>query len=229
MTHLAPAAEPQVREYLDTVAAGLCGPRRLRERIVAEFADGLAEAVADRVVGGDPPREAVAAAIDGFGPPDAVAAAFAGELATASARRILCWFVATGPLVGVWWLLLLHPYPWRAGPVALLAAIPAVPLVGAALATAAGTVATTGRLMRWLPETGPREALTAAAAVAVLAIAGDVVVIGTWLRSGPGVRPLAVVAVAASLIRICCGLTAIAHTAALRRRLPGRMGRSAER
>jgi hypothetical protein len=31
-------------------------------------------------------------------------------------------FVVTGPLVGVWWLLLLHPHPWRAGVAALVAA-----------------------------------------------------------------------------------------------------------
>ena len=76
----------------------------------------------------------------------------------------------TGPLVGVWWLLVLYPTPWRSGVVALFAAIPVFPLIIAAIATAAGTFATTGRLMRWLPEASPRQALLATITVAASAI-----------------------------------------------------------
>ena len=47
------------------------------------------------------------AAIAQFGSPYAVADAFGGELATGYARRTIAWFIATGPLVGIWWLLLL--------------------------------------------------------------------------------------------------------------------------
>ena len=39
----------------------------------------------------------------------AVADAFEGELATAYARRTIALYVITGPLVGIWWLLLLQP------------------------------------------------------------------------------------------------------------------------
>ena len=60
---------------------------------------------------------------------EAVADAFAGELATAYARRTIALYVITGPLVGIWWLLLLRPDPWRAGLIALLAAIPVLPLI----------------------------------------------------------------------------------------------------
>jgi hypothetical protein len=211
------------------VAADLSGPRRHRVRILAELGDGLEEAVASRVADGLPRRVATVAALDEFGPPRAVAAAFAGELATAAARRTVGWFVVTGPLVGVWWLLLLHPHQWRTGLVALLAAIPVIPLVAVALATAAGTFATTGRLMRWLPETGPRLALTAAMAVAILAIGGDAVILGVWIGSGPGARPLAVVAVGASLIRVGCSLVALRRTVALRRRLADRADPGAHR
>jgi hypothetical protein len=66
----------------------------------------------------------------------------------------MVWFVVAGPLVGIWWLLLLYPSPWRTGLIALVAAIPVIPLIIAAIATAGGTLATTGRLTRWLPGTG---------------------------------------------------------------------------
>jgi hypothetical protein len=222
MTGPPAVAEPQARAYLAAVAAGLPGPRRRRRRILAELGDGLDEAAAVHATTGLGPREAMRAAIDGFGTPVAVADAFAGELATASARRTLGWFVVTGPLVGVWWLLLLHPHPWRAGVAALLAAIPVVPLVAVALATAAGTFATTGRLVRWLPEAGPRQALAAATAVGVLVVGADVSLVALYLGPGPTVRPLAIVAVAASVARIGCGLLAVRCVTTRRRRLAGR-------
>jgi len=215
------------RGYLDALAAGLPGPQRQRRRVLAEIGDGLEQATADGIARGLSCEAAVAAAIDRFGTPRAVADAFTGELATASARRTLAWFVATGPLVGVWWLLLLHPYPWRAGLVALLAAVPVLPLVAVGLATAAGTFATTGRLMRWLPELDPRRALTAVIGVAALAGGVDLLIIGGWLRSDPDASPLAVVAVAASAIRIGCVLVAVRRAVALRRRLAEGSGRDA--
>lgn len=109
----------------------------------------------------------------------------------AYAGRALAGFIATGPLVGIWWLLVLQPHPWRAGLVAVLGAIPVVPLIVAAIATAAGTFATTGRLMRWLPEASTRQALAATIAVAALAVTGDVAVIGAYLVSGRPMQPLA--------------------------------------
>ena len=79
--------------------------------------------------------------------------------------------------MGIWWLLLLHPSPWRTGLIALVAAIPVIPLIIAAIATAGGTLATTGRLMRWLPETGPRRALAATTAIAMLCMIIDLTMI----------------------------------------------------
>ena len=103
-----------------------------------------------------PADAAATAAVREFGDPDVIARSFAEELATASARRTIAAFILTGPLVGIWWLLLLDPAPWRTGIVAAVMAIPALPLIALAIATAAGTYATTGRLMRWLPEaSGP--------------------------------------------------------------------------
>ena len=207
-------------DYLGRVAAGLRGPRRSRRRILAELRDGLDAAIADRVAAGLPADQATAEAIARFGSPAAVAAAFAGELTIAWARRTLLRYVFTGPLVGIWWLLLLHPHPWRAGLLGLLAAVPVVPLVALALAAAGGTLATTGRLMRWLPEAGPRRALTGAVAVAALAVLGDavVIVLGGRLFATGAVGPpaLVAVAVAASLTRIACGVVAMIRAARLR-------------
>jgi len=210
-------AQARLDAYLGDLAQHLHGPRRRRAQIMAELRDGLQLAVAGRTARGIPQDQAVADAIAEFGSPQAVAAAFAGELSTSYARHTIAWYIATGPLVGLWWLLLLQPHPWRTGLLALLAAIPVVPLVAIAIATAAGTFATTGRLMRWLPEASPHRALTAAIAIAALAVAGDLTVITLYIgSSGPG-RPLAVLAVTASLIRIGCSLVAIPHTAVMRR------------
>ena len=221
MTPPAVSAEEQLGRYLDEIAAGLHGPQRRRARILAELRDGLDDAVAEHTARGLSPQRAVAAATAQFGTPAAVTAAFAGELATAYARHTLAWFVATGPLVGIWWLLLLSRDPLRAGLVALLAAIPILPLIAVAVATAASTLAATGRLMRWLPEANPQRALTATRAVALLAVTGDTAIIGIWLHSDIPVRPLAVVAVAASLTRVACSFIVARRTTAMRHRLTG--------
>lgn len=213
----AATAEALLRAYLDQVAAGLHGPRRHRTRILAELHDGLHDATADHLARGSSPDRAAAAAIASFGTPEQVAAGFAGELATRYARHTLTWYLATGPLVGIWWLLLLHPDPWHTGLAAFVAAIPVLPLVAAGLATAAGTLATTGRLMRWLPESGPRRALAATHGVAALAVAGDLLVIAVYLRSGIPAGPLALTAVTASVARTGCGLVVLRHATALRR------------
>jgi HAAS len=205
--------------YLADVAPQLHGPRRRRAAILAELRDGLDQATEDNIAAGLPPDHAVAAAITQFGTPQAVADAFSGELATAYARRTIALFIVTGPLVGIWWLLLLQPSPWRAGLIALLAAIPVLPLLIAAIATAGGTLATTGRLMRWLPETGARRALAATTAIATLCIIGDLTMITIFTVSSTPVRPLAVIAFAASLIRIAGSITTLRHTTRMRSRL----------
>jgi hypothetical protein len=205
------AAEPRLVAYLTEVAAGLQGPRSRRAQILAELHDGLDEAIADQARDGLAPDQAADAALDGFGTPAEVAAAFAGELAIAYARRALAWFVVTGPLVGVWWLLLLQPHPWRAGPVALLAAIPVLPLIGVAVATAMGTFATTGRLIRWLPEADPRRALSASIAVAALALTADTALITTYAWSTVPAGLVGGIAVAASLTRMACSAVTVRH------------------
>lgn len=202
--------------YLSDLAAQLRGPRRRREAILTELRDGLEQATKDHSATGLPPDQAAAAAISQFGNPYAVADAFAGELATAYARRTIAWFIATGPLVGIWWLLLLHPSPWRTGLIALLAAIPVIPLILLVIITAGGTLATTGRLIRWLPETGPRRALAATIAIATLCMIIDLTMITILTVSDAPTGPLMIIACAASLTRIVCSLTTMRHASRMR-------------
>ncbi len=211
-------SEGELATYLSDLAAELHGPRRRREAILIELRDGLEQATEDRIAAGlDPtPDRVAAAAITQFGSAHAVADAFAGELTTAYARRTIAWFIATGPLVGIWWLLLLHPSPWRTGLIALVAAIPVIPLIIIAIATAGGTLATTGRLMRWLPETGPRRALAATTAIATLCMITDLTMITIVMVSGAPTGPLMIIAVAASLTRIVCSITTVRHANRMR-------------
>jgi hypothetical protein len=209
-----------IAAYLDELGARLLGPRRRRAQILAELGDGLNQATDQHLNAGMSAQQSQAAAVAQFGSPEAVADAFEGELATVYARRTIALYVITGPLVGIWWLLLLRPDPWRAGLIALLVAIPVLPLIMLAIATAGGTLASTGRLMRWLPEATPRQALAATAVIAGLCIGGDLTMIALFMASGTPMRPLAIIAVAASMIRIACGTTVIARAALIQAHFP---------
>ena len=103
----APAGTPaqaRVDAYLAELAQLLRGPRRHRARILAELRDGLDHAIGEQLGAGRTGDQAVSAAIEEFGTPQALADAFAGELATGYARHTIAWYIATGPLVGAWWL-----------------------------------------------------------------------------------------------------------------------------
>lgn len=67
--------------------------------------------MAAHTAAGLPPERAAGAAIARFGRPEQIMTAFAAELATGYARHALFAYALTGPLVGVWWLLLWHPDP----------------------------------------------------------------------------------------------------------------------
>ena len=92
-----------------------------------------------------------------------------------------------------------------------MTAIPVIPLIIVAIATAGGTLATTGRLMRWLPETGPRRALAATIAIAMLCMIIDLTMITIVMVSGAPTEPLMIIAFAASLTRIVCSITTVRH------------------
>nr|WP_221382042.1 permease prefix domain 1-containing protein [Actinoplanes polyasparticus] len=201
-----------VATYLDDLGTKLPGPRRHRSQILVELRDGLDVATDAHLAAGMTTERAQAAAVAQFGSPQEVADAFAGELTTTYARRVVATYIATGPLVGIWWLLLLHPNPWQTGPIAIIAAIPVLPLIAIAIVVAGGTLATTGRLMRWLPETSPRGAAAATMAVAGVSVAADLTMIGLVTVSATTSALLAIVAVATSVTRIACS-TAVLHQA----------------
>jgi hypothetical protein len=98
----------------------------------------------------------------------------------------------------------------------ILAAVPVIPLIIVAIATAGGTLATTGRLIRWLPETGPRRALAATLAIAMLSMIIDVTMITLIMVSGAPSRPLLIITFAASLTRIVCSITTVRHANLMR-------------
>ncbi|HET6532631.1 MAG TPA: permease prefix domain 1-containing protein [Actinoplanes sp.] len=201
-------AEERLTQYLDEIAAALHGPRRRQQRILAELRDGVEQSAHTRTARGATPEQALAAALAEFGHPTDIANAFRPEMAIADARRILAWLLATGPLVGLWWLLILHPQPWHGGPAALITAIPVVPLIAVAISCALATLVTTGRLIRWIPEAAPRTAVTAASSVAAFIVACDVTIIAVgW--SAASAEFLGVIAVGASLARIACSISAL--------------------
>jgi len=210
---VADGATAAVEHYLGELGTRLRGPRGTRTRVLTEIRDGLTDAIDAHRTNGTPPDRAVTTAIAEFGDPQTIARSFAPELATATARRTIAAFILTGPLVGIWWLLLLHPTPWRTGIVTALAAIPTLPLIPLILATAAGTLATTGRLIRWLPETTAARAVTATIVVATLCLAADLTVLGILTADlAGGWRPpvaLAAIAATASILRIGAAVTAI--------------------
>jgi hypothetical protein len=208
--------EAALAAYLSDLTARLHGPRRRREAILTELRDGLEHAFEMHIAAGLPPERAALTAIARFGTPQAVAGAFSGELATAYARRAIACFIATGPVVGIWWLLLLQPDPWRTGLLALVAAIPVVPLIVIAVAAAGATLATTGRLIRWLPETNPQRALAATTAVAALCLTSDLTMITSYVLAGMPARPLAAVAIVASLTRIAASVTTMRRATGMR-------------
>ena len=215
-------AQVQLDAYCCDLAARLRGPGRRREQILAELRDGLDHAIEDRIAHGLTNTEAARAAITEFGTPEAVADAFAGELAAAYARRTIALFILTGPLVGIWWLLLLQPHPWRTGLVALVVAIPVLPLLPIAIATAAAALATTGRLIRWLPESSPRQALTATITIAGAVLLADLTVLAVYAGSNIPAQPLAALAITASLLRITCSIITLRHATATRHNLSAR-------
>lgn len=205
--HLNATTEVVIEEYLAALAQRLPGPRRARIAVLTEIRDGLAEAATRHADRGLPAASAVTAAADEFGSPAEVATAFTGELATAQARRTIWGFLVTGPLVGIWWLLLSAPQPWRLHPAELTAAIPILPLVAVGVLVGIGTLATTGRFTRWLPAADPALALANTGRLALICAVGDLALltifavhVATAATSPPAA--LATIAVGASITRL---------------------------
>lgn len=209
-----PAGRDTVEAYLAAVASRLTGPAANRAAITDELRDGLLETLATHRARGCSPQEATAAAIEEFGDPATVAAAFGQGLAAVQARRVALGLLVTGPLVGLTWIAAVAVNslpPWRqqlAGPWL------ALPLVGLALVVACPalglTVAATGRLARrfggWLGRraTFPLTAAAVAGLAAVLADLTLLAIICAQALASPGsyVWAPVIVAAGASLTRV---------------------------
>ena len=226
-----PVAGPAVEGYLAEVTARLPGPARAHAGIVAELRSGLLDATDSHRSAGLPPAQAALAAVREFGDPAQVAAGFRAGIAASQARRAAVTLLLTGPLVGLLWIAtaaashlrigLAVPWQWT-GPspgldvgIYLVAAAAGVTAWGAML-----SIATTGRLTRWLP-TRPRRAPTAAAVAGYGAVSADglgLVLLAAELATVPGKLSLlpAAAAAAASLARLLLARRAARCCLALR-------------
>lgn len=219
-----PLRRSVVDRYLADVAKDLPGRPAARAAAMREVRDGLDDAMAALTADGATPTAAEAAAVAELGAPVTVARAFAPELAVRHARRTLAAFLISGPLVGIWWWHLFAPHPWPPSPQSLWAALPILPLAGAAVATAVIVLGTTGSLIRWLPEATPERALRAATGVAIGCLICDVVVLSTLAArvAAEALHPpvgLAALAITASLLRLACASSALAGCRSSLRRL----------
>jgi hypothetical protein len=206
-------AEPAIEAYLDEVNARLIGPRGTRAAIIEELRDGLYTATAAHLARSTTPDAAVAAALEEFGTPAAVADAFADELANVHARRVSLAYLLTGPVVGISWLLLLAPPNWwQHGPAALWSSIPALPLTLLGVVAGLLVLAGTGRLSRWIQPT-PRHLLDLTTLLGLACIAGDLVVLATLAQLAASTldqpRLLATTAATASIARLACSIATV--------------------
>ncbi|HEY7430040.1 MAG TPA: permease prefix domain 1-containing protein [Streptosporangiaceae bacterium] len=224
-----PADDDQaIGSYLAEIAARLPGPARARRDILAELGTGLADAADAYRRAGLDPAQASRAAIGEFGGPDQVATGFRAELTNAAARRIALALLATGPLIGALWAAaalashlgahLALPLQWPSMPAdaRLVSKIAAVALA-TAIGSALFTVATTGRLTRWLPARPPASAALAASGTAAMDLT-LLLVLTAQAATTPGrlaALPVAVAA-AASIARFTLATRAARHCLATR-------------
>lgn len=201
-----PGDDKVVIEYLSELRRLLHGPAHTKAAVVEEVRGGILDAAQAFTARGLSPASAAEAAVADFGDPALVALAFASELAMAQARKILWSLLITGPLVGIWWFLLWVPAYGRSFPGALISAVPVLPLVAAAVVAGVFVLATSGSLIRWIPEVTPGQALLAAAVIGGTCIAADAAVLAIlWARmaAGDAFPPLLVsAAVTASFARL---------------------------
>jgi hypothetical protein len=230
-----PPGRQLVEDYLAQVGARLPGPVRERADIIAELRGGLLDAVdAYRDAGLSAP-DAAATAIEEFGGPGRVAAAFGPGLALSQARRVALTLLVTGPLVGLLWAIAATashiasraalPWHWVGAPPGSLMVFPLAVAIVLAVWTALFTIAATGRATRWLPDR-PRLAPGTAAVAGFGAAGADVallVLLASQLTVAPGTLAAAPVAAAAlaSATRLVLAGRAACHCLATRTALAG--------
>jgi hypothetical protein len=182
--HSAEATPPAVAEYLRELETLIPSWLHGRRSALAELADGLRDATEHYRSRGMEPDAAAARALRDCGPAPLIASEFAAMLATGHARRTAIALMATGPVVGVLWLMTLVP---GQTPDALLMHYPVLGmLVLASVTCALLTILTTGPAIRWLPPMRLVPRRIAAAACAAAAI-GDLLllIIAAQVALGP--------------------------------------------
>lgn len=219
---------PVVERYLGEVTARLPGPAKAHHGILAELRTGLLDAADSYRSAGLTADQAAKEAVREFGDPGEVADGFRVEIAADQARHVVIVLLATGPLVGLLWIVTAlagHlPIEVRSsqGPGMGLPLV-AVAVVVTAWAALLG-IATTGRLTRWLPAQ-PRQAPTAAAVAGFGAMGADALglaLLAVELATTPGrLSPhlamlLATTAAVASVARLLFAVHAVRRCLALR-------------
>ncbi|MEV8017496.1 permease prefix domain 1-containing protein [Streptomyces sp. NPDC086554] len=194
-----------VEDYLTSLEAALHGPVRAKARLLEEVRDGLTDCVAELRSQGMSRERAAEQALRDFGTMDDLVASCQRELTIAQARHTARSIVITAPFLIACWFLVRNAgdaqdwaVPWTAQLMALYLAGTAV----AAALLAAGALAATGTLARWLPTpdelprmvgwTGTTASISIA--VATLALATASVLATNW-----------------PLIALACSLAATSH------------------
>jgi len=219
---------PTVERYLAEVTALLPGPAKAHDGILAELRTGLLDAADSHRSAGLTAAQAAEEAVREFGDPGEVADGFRAEIAADQARRVVIVLLATGPVVGLLWIvtalaghLPIH-VPSAEGPGM---GLPLVALaVGVTVWAALLGIASTGRLTRWLPAE-PRQAPTAAAVAGFGAVGADALglaLLAVELATAPGrlsallAMLLAATAATASVARLLFAGRAVCRCLAMR-------------
>ncbi|MFF6786272.1 permease prefix domain 1-containing protein [Streptomyces sp. NPDC012510] len=199
-----------VEEYLTTLEAALHGPDRAKARLLEEVRDGLTDAVAEHAGRGLSHERAADQALRDFGTMDDLVASCQRELTIAQARHTARSVAVTMPFLLTCWFLVRNAGDARDWALPWTAQLIAVYLAGTAVVAAllaAGALAATGTLARWLPTpdelprlvgwTGTTASMSIA--VATLALATASVLATNW-----------------PLIALACSLAAASHGAMAR-------------
>ena len=221
VSDLDPPARPVVIGYLRELAAALPGPRRTREAILTEIADGLIEQITNTA--GTDPAMVARSAIHWFGSPRSLAAQFAPEITGKTAHRTGFALVSSGPLVGGLWLLALtggQPPALSltlqdriAGMFSVLPLIPVLLLL--IIPTALVAIAGAGRATRILPITTTTAGLAGLVASIGCAMM-DVTLIGHAMVSSGAWSPLLIAATTVSSARLILAAAAARRCAQFR-------------
>ena len=205
MSTWSPPSRPDaVAAYIAEINADIPGWLHNRGRALRELADGLDDAISDLRARGLTADEAARRAVAESGPPSVVADAFTSSLSAGHARHTALALLASGPFVGVLWLVALVP---GRPPATLLMQVPPLgPIVLASIAVGALTLLVTGpaRLRPTCIRQPPQRLAALACAGAVM---GDLLMLGTATITAVIVpsealsAPL-IIAVAVSLLRV---------------------------